>query len=186
MPTTDIDRDAIELTLVLRMMIGLHTLSLCSVRRSFLNGCSSCRIERGRAGLMHVHIEDPRCVQVIKDHSVAVGIGPIFNLVQEAQWEQTLFNQADQVCHVPDIADGPGSWSSHGFQADRQLHPDGNMAYPMRVGRILRPVPASKSSPLSEVCFCPCAQVFPVCICSMWTPLTAWSIGKLNLHVLLV
>lgn len=124
-----------------------------------LIGDSACRIEHGGAGVMHFHIEDPRCVQLIKNPYAAGDTGQIFNLVQEAQWDQILCVQSGQVSRDSDIADGPGSWSSHGLQADRQLHPHGVMAYPMRVGQTLRPIPATRGSSLAEVCYCLCAQL---------------------------
>ena len=108
------------------------------------------RFVRSQDG-MRIIIRDAACIQVIYSLHAAGSAG--FNLVQQSLWPQTpfVYTSAEATEDVPDCADEPGAWSSNSSQASPHLQPAGSMAYPMRVGRILRPVPAPAANNMQEV-----------------------------------
>ena len=127
--------------------------TLCSLSFSSFTGCSFpsfwmalCRCAKDSDGLLHVQVKDEWCIQAIKSCFAAGNDGQVFNLVQQIGWGHSAFAHPDPASDGSDVGDCPGSWSSQTVQTSRQLHPEGNMAYPMRVGRILRPVPAIEAS----------------------------------------
>lgn len=115
------------------------------------NLMTNCRCAKGSDGLLHIQVKDEGCIQAIKTCFAPGKVGQVFNLVQQTGWGQTPFAHPDQASDGSDVDDCPGSWSSHTVQKGRQLHPEGNMAYPMRVGCILRPVPGIEASSPVEV-----------------------------------
>ena len=109
-----------------------------------------CRFVRGQDGVQII-IKDAACIQAIRRLHTAGSSG--FNLVQRSLWPQTPFahTSAEATEDVPDSADEPGAWSSNSMHASSHLQPAGSMANSMRVGRILRPVPAAAAINMQEV-----------------------------------
>ena len=108
------------------------------------------RFVRAQDG-MQIIIRDVACIKAIRSLHAAGSSG--FNLVQQSLWPQTPFvhTSAEATEDVPDSADEPGAWSSNSSQASSHLQPAGSMAYAMRVGRILRPVPAPAAKDMQDV-----------------------------------
>jgi hypothetical protein len=108
------------------------------------------RFVRGQDG-MRVIIRDAACIKAI--HSLHAAGSSGFNLVQQSLWPQTPFvhTSAEATQDVSDFADEPGAWSSDHVQASSRLQPNGSMAYSMRIGRILRSVPAPAANAMREV-----------------------------------
>ncbi|KAL0047438.1 hypothetical protein WJX82_003437 [Trebouxia sp. C0006] len=122
------------------------------VQGEFNEGAFGCdiRFVRGQDGVQII-IKDVACIQAIRRLHTAGSSG--FNLVQRSLWPQTPFahTSAEATEDVPDSADEPGAWSSNSMHASSHLQPAGSMAYSMRVGRILRPVPAAAAIDMQEL-----------------------------------
>lgn len=94
-------------------------------------------------------VTDTACIQGILGLSRSGAKGSSqYNLVQQALWPRTPFmnTTADSTEDAADGNDLPGSWTSaNAHRGPLQLPQNGHMAHSMRIGRVLRPVPAPTS-----------------------------------------
>ena len=99
-----------------------------------------------------IAVQDSDCITAVRSLGCLDSqCSASYNLVQQALWPDTPFVNATAEAseEEPDETDHPGSWASADVSRSTAYLPqNGHMAHTMRVGQVLRPIPAPSSDSL--------------------------------------